>query len=186
MIARRVERGRHRSICPPGSLGGGHTSSCTVFVMTSPNEHTPVREGETIEGSRTMRNRPLSQRASSQQCNSATRGETPRGEREPRKLPRTTLGTGQYIVHRNVRQSSWPERERPPSLTHHRRPLLRWWGSATPTGLPYTLQSYMRPPDANLPPSGRQFTLSTSGRPPSALQLHESGLPARVPALQTP
>ena len=114
------------------------------------------------------------------------RGETPRGEREPRKLPRTTLGTGQYIVHRNVRESSWPERERPPSLTHHRRPLLRWWGSATPTGLPYTLQSYMRPPDANLPPSGRQFTLSTSGRPPSALQLHESGLPARVPALQTP
>ena len=31
--------------------------SCTVFVMTPPM-NTPVREGETIEGSRTMRNRP--------------------------------------------------------------------------------------------------------------------------------
>ena len=30
---------------------------CTVFVMTPPM-NTPVREGETIEGSRTMRNRP--------------------------------------------------------------------------------------------------------------------------------
>ena len=31
--------------------------SCTVFVMTPPM-NTPVRVGETIEGSRTMRNRP--------------------------------------------------------------------------------------------------------------------------------
>jgi len=58
---------RIRSVTPPSPSGRGGTTllrqraprSCTVFVMTPPNEHTvPVREGETIEGSRTMRNRP--------------------------------------------------------------------------------------------------------------------------------
>ena len=39
------------------SSRGRATLLCTVFVMTPPM-NTPVREGETIEGSRTMRNRP--------------------------------------------------------------------------------------------------------------------------------
>ena len=54
-----------RSVTPPSPLGRGGTTllrqraprSCTVFVMTPPMI-TPVRVGETIEGARTMRNRP--------------------------------------------------------------------------------------------------------------------------------
>ena len=57
-----VSRGTVTSPSPSGR--GGTTlllqrapQSCTVFVMTPPM-NTPVRVGETIEGSRTMRNRP--------------------------------------------------------------------------------------------------------------------------------
>ena len=50
----------HRSIYPLASGVPQRRAprSCTVFVMTTPPMSTPVREGETIEGSRTMRNRP--------------------------------------------------------------------------------------------------------------------------------
>ena len=47
-----------RSVTPSSPSGRGGTTlprqraprSCTVFVMTPPNEHTTVREGETIGG----------------------------------------------------------------------------------------------------------------------------------------
>ena len=55
-----------RSVTPPSPSGRGGTTllwqraprSCTVLVMPPPPMNTPVRVGETIEGSRTMRNRP--------------------------------------------------------------------------------------------------------------------------------
>ena len=68
-----------RSVTPPSPSGRGRGErgddtasaactprSCTVFVMTPPQMNTPVREGETIEGSRTTRNRDPIQCSSAQ------------------------------------------------------------------------------------------------------------------------
>ena len=51
------EGGRHCSIYPLGSLSSVHLDPVPCLLCPPPM-NTPVREGETIEGSRTMRNRP--------------------------------------------------------------------------------------------------------------------------------